>query len=219
MLNRKNYLLIVASSLILTSLLGCKVEVSSDDDEKQETATEFVDRVNKELIPMNEEGAKVAWVAQTYITDDTQELEALSSEKFLAYNSEIIEQTKDLDLTGADAKTLRAINIIKTGSTLPAPNDAEKRAELATIMSGLGATYGKGKYCPDGEASCKSLGELSNVLVTSRDYDEQLEAWKGWRTISPAMKKDYARFVELSNEGAQELGLKIPVISGKVATI
>ena len=30
--------------------------------------------------------------------------------------------------------------------------------------------------------------------------------WEGWHTISPPMRKDYARFVELSNKGAKELG-------------
>ena len=30
----------------------------------------------------------------------------------------------------------------------------------------------------------------------SRDWDEQLEAWKGWHTISRPMRKDYRRFVE-----------------------
>lgn len=205
----KKYLYLLGAGLLAASLLGCKADITIGDDAKSsENAEEFVARVNSELRVLGNESAKTAWIAATYITDDTQALEAASSEKLLAYNSKTIEQTKDLDLNGADAKTLRAINIIKTGSTLPAPNDAEKRAELATIMSGLGATYGKGKYCPDGEASCKSLGELSNTLATSRDYDEQLEAWKGWRTISPVMKKDYARFVELSNEGAQELGFE-----------
>ena len=32
------------------------------------------------------------------------------------------------------------------------------------------------------------------------------EAWEGWHTISPPMRKDYQRFVELSNKGAKELG-------------
>ena len=212
MLNKTKISFIALAAAL--ALAACSAEMNIEDgkmsasanNKKQETAKEFVDRVNKELVPMNEEGAKTAWIAATYITDDTQMLEAISSEKFLAYSSKIIEETKDLDLTGADAKTLRAINIIKTGSTLPAPNDAEKRAELATIMSGLGATYGKGKYCPTGPDSCKNLGELSKTLATSRDYDEQLAAWVGWRTVSPEMKKDYSRFVELSNEGAKELG-------------
>ena len=30
--------------------------------------------------------------------------------------------------------------------------------------------------------------------------------WEGWHTISIPMRKDYARFVELSNKGARTLG-------------
>lgn len=211
MLNRKNYVWLSASILLMLSLIACTAEVTTDDASKpqeaaQETANEFVDRVNEELVELYDEGSKVAWVAATYITDDTQALEAASSEKFLEFESKTIEDTKNLNLTGADEKTLRAIKLIKGGSSLPAPNDAEKRAELATIMSSLGATYGKGKYCPDGKDSCKTVGELSRIMATSRDYAEQLEAWKGWRTISTGMKPEYARFVELANEGAKELG-------------
>ena len=42
----------------------------------------------------------------------------------------------------------------------------------------------------------------------SRDPKELLDAWIGWHTISPPMRKDYARLVELANEGARELGYK-----------
>jgi peptidyl-dipeptidase A len=43
-------------------------------------------------------------------------------------------------------------------------------------------------------------------MAESRDPDELLKIWEGWRTISPPMKSDYARMVEIINEGAQELG-------------
>jgi peptidyl-dipeptidase A len=51
-----------------------------------------------------------------------------------------------------------------------------------------------------------ALGELEDILAKSRDYDENLEAWVGWRTISPPMRDGYRRFAELANEGAIELG-------------
>ena len=66
--------------------------------------------------------------------------------------------------------------------------------------------YGSGQYCPNGPDSCKSLGELVNVLAQVRDYDAQLDAWLGWRTVSPEIRPKYERFVTLANEGARELG-------------
>ena len=43
-------------------------------------------------------------------------------------------------------------------------------------------------------------------MAEVRDPKRLLEVWEGWHTISPPMRKDYARFVELSNKGARELG-------------
>ncbi len=208
------------SVLLSTSVLafmGCSGELTVDDGKIEtaemtmksaESAEDFVARINKEATEIGNDYARKAWVAATYITDDTQAIEAKASEDWLKFNSETIEATKDLDLDGADEKTLRAIKLIKLGGSMPAPNDAKKRAELAKIASRMGAEYGKGKYCPDGEDSCRDLGDLSRTLAQSRDYDEQLEAWQGWRTISPKMREDYQRFVELTNEGARELGFK-----------
>jgi peptidyl-dipeptidase A len=65
--------------------------------------------------------------------------------------------------------------------------------------------YGRGTFCrADGD--CLALGELEDILAESRNADELLEAWEGWRTVSPPMKDLYARQVELANEGAAQLG-------------
>ena len=52
----------------------------------------------------------------------------------------------------------------------------------------------------------KSDRELENIMAESRNPDELLEVWKGWRTISPPIRDLYSRFVELGNEGARDLG-------------
>lgn len=45
-------------------------------------------------------------------------------------------------------------------------------------------------------------------MRTSRDYDELLWAWKGWRDATgPFMKDNYAEFVSLSNEAVRKLGM------------
>jgi peptidyl-dipeptidase A len=69
-------------------------------------------------------------------------------------------------------------------------------------------TYGKGKYCPSGPASCQDLEELSKTLAESRDPKALLEAWTGWHAISKPIRQDFVRYVELANKGARQLGFK-----------
>ncbi len=66
--------------------------------------------------------------------------------------------------------------------------------------------YGAAKYCPKGRTPVRIKPSSANILATSRNYDELTEAWTGWHSTARPIRKDYVRFVELANEGAQELG-------------
>ncbi|MCW8833191.1 MAG: M2 family metallopeptidase, partial [Colwellia sp.] len=101
----------------------------------------------------------------------------------------------------------RQLDILKQSLVLPAPQDSAKSAELAKIGAELGSMYGKGSYTTK-EGKKLSLGDMTSTMATSRDYDELLEMWTGWREISPAMKPLYTRQAELANEGANGLGYK-----------
>jgi peptidyl-dipeptidase A len=88
------------------------------------------------------------------------------------------------------------------------PSDPKEAEELTTIASRLRATYGKGKWCPDSARAegCHNIDDVTRVLANSRNEPELRREWEGWHTVSPPMRKDYVRFVELSNKGARELG-------------
>jgi peptidyl-dipeptidase A len=70
--------------------------------------------------------------------------------------------------------------------------------------------YGRGSWCPPGVAAgddaCLDIGEITQLLSTSRDPKELEAAWNGWHAIARPMRAKYRRFVELGNEGARELG-------------
>ena len=70
------------------------------------------------------------------------------------------------------------------------------------------AKYGSGKYCPQGPESCRDETKLKAVLESSRNYDELLDAWTGWHSTAKPMRADYARYVELANEGARGFGFE-----------
>jgi peptidyl-dipeptidase A len=174
-----------------------------------ESAGELVTRANRELLASGTELNATDWVQNTYITPDTQLINARANERNLASVTRLIQQAKRFDGQRLDPDTARSLQLLKLivleqGPQTPAPDEATKRAELSGIATRLQATYGEGKYCVAGK--CRNLDELSATLATNRDYATLTDAWAGWHSIAKPMRADYTRFVALANEGARELG-------------
>ncbi|MFQ5608674.1 MAG: M2 family metallopeptidase [Woeseiaceae bacterium] len=170
-----------------------------------ETAEEFVARMNSELAELIEEGAAAGWVYSTYITVDTAKLQAKTNEQYAAWHSRAVKASLRYDDEDLAPETRRALDLLKLSTSAPAPDDAAKRRELAEITTRMEGMYGAGEYCDDA-GNCRGGQELEEFMTSSRDYDALLDAWQGWRSIAVPMRDDYTRFVELANEGAGELG-------------
>src|SRR5688500_9400782 len=72
----------------------------------------------------------------------------------------------------------------------------------------MDGAYGRAKCGPDPKDSSPCLDEqtIIQIMATNRDPKRLHAVWEGWHSTSMAMRQDYARFVELSNKGATELG-------------
>ena len=195
-------------------------------------AKRFVEQVDKDLRRLWVARDRAGWVNQNFITDDTEALSAAGEEATAAYVTEAISKAHKFDgVKGVDPVVARQLLLLKLAQVVPAPSNADERRELAELQSGMTAIYGKGQSCPaagsplfgrgdaapagGGDAKsaggaqtqkCLKLDDLSRVLKKSRKYDELLEAWKGWHSIAPVMKDKYARYAELGNKGAKEIG-------------
>ncbi|MCH7636938.1 MAG: M2 family metallopeptidase, partial [Proteobacteria bacterium] len=170
-----------------------------------ETADEFIDRVNAEYKEQWREKDAAEWVYTTYITIDSAHTFSLANERFAAWRSRMVKESLAYADQEVSAETRRALDFLKLGALLVAPDDDAKRKEQAQILADLQGSYGAGKYCRNDE-ECFGGQKLENLMEQSRDYDELLEYWVGWRTISVPMRDQYERYVELANEGAIELG-------------
>lgn len=193
------------------SMTGCAIGFSAAPDESSAdapTAAEaqaFLANYDREIRQHAAEAARAAWVQATYITPDTQRLAAKTYERYLAWNSAQALAARRFDGLALDADSQRQLQLLRLSNGVP--SDLQLLAELTEIGSGLEARYGSGRYCPDGDAAdCQDLGALEDILARSRDPQALQEAWSGWRTVAPPMRADYARFVELQNIGARELG-------------
>ena len=191
--------LMFCGSLLFSTQLYAKKPSASD-------AQKFIEKVEKTYIEEGEYAAKIAWVQSNFITEDTVWLGAKSNEKMTALGVSYAIEAAKYDETKLPADIRRKMNMLKNGLTIAAPTDEKKNKELAQISSELGAMYGTGKYCQGEE--CQTLNDLEAIMTSSRDSNELLSAWKGWRTITPDMKPKYAKMVELANEGATKLGFK-----------
>lgn len=173
-----------------------------------EEATKFVNDAEARLAELNVEANRASWVQSTYITPDTQALAARANELLINAGVELAKSAARFDNIEVPYDIRRKLETIKLALTSPGPADPALTAEMTRIASDLEAAYGAGKYCPPGKSgdACLDVNEISNIMRTSRNPQELLDAWRGWATIAPPMRDKYTRFVELMNEGSRDLG-------------
>ncbi len=172
-------------------------------------AEKFIIDAEKKLFELNLKYSRADWVKSTFITDDTEALSADANNAVIAAVTELADQSRRFDGLDLPYDVARKIKLLKLSLVLPAPKDPAERDELTKLAASLEGDYGKGKYCPEGDkGKCLSLGDMEEIMANSRDPEELKRIWLGWHQVSPPYRKNYARFVELSNKGAREMGFK-----------
>ena len=171
-------------------------------------ARAFVERANETLMDLTIRAERAAWVQANFITHDTEILAAEANERLIATAVDMAKQASRFDALELPPDVRRQIDVLKRAITMPAPGDPELTRELTRIATAMESNYGRAQYCPDGAAGddCLDVGEITGIFAESRDPAELLDVWVGWRTTSPAIRDEYERFVELTNQGARELG-------------
>lgn len=203
------------SAIALTvalSLTACGEKSENEADAAKKAAPTiaeaeaFMRDAEQKLYEEGNSFSRKAWVQANFITVDTNMIVAEADEAFTLLGVKLANEAKRFDGLDLPPELARKMTMLKAALTLPAPDDVGKTAELATIKANLDATYGTGKVEMEGETL--SLGQVSDILAQDRDPERLLAAWDGWHKISKPMKNDYARMVDIANEGAVELGYK-----------
>ena len=189
--------------IALVVLAGCGGRKATPEE-----ARKFIDDAEQKLLALGVEAGRADWVQATYITDDTEALSAKIDERAIAATVDYAKQAARFDGLQLDPVTDRKLKLLKLSLTIATPSDPQESEELTRIVAGMEGMYGKGKYCPGGPETCQDLEQLSKTLGESRDPKKLLDLWTGWHAIARPMKKDFTRYVELANKGAQQLGFK-----------
>ena len=171
-------------------------------------AKKFLEEVDATFTRLSLEANRAGWVAQNFITTDTEALDARATQAFADASSRFAKDAVRFDTVDVPADQRRQLNLLKVSLTIATPSDPKEAEELTTLVSSMRAVYGKGKWCPDASKPdhCLNIDDITKLLATSRNEKEIRDAWEGWHTISPPIRKNYQRFAALSNKGAKELG-------------
>jgi peptidyl-dipeptidase A len=201
---RKFALVVLLSASTAAAQAAPKAAPASD-------AERFLARAERALDSLGVRASRAQWVQENFITDDTEILNAEASRDLAVAIQQLAMEATKYEKGNLSPALKRKFLLLKLTLTAPPPSDGAKATELSKLTSSLDADYGKGTYCRKSKADpakqeCLQQQDLSRILATSRDPTALLDAWRGWHTISVPMRTRYARFVELSNEGARGLG-------------
>ena len=169
-------------------------------------ARAFIADAEARLLELWIAAGRADWVRSTYINDDTNALAAAANAALMAATTELSAAAARFDAPDLPSDLARKLNLLKTSLSAVAPSEPALQRELAEIITAMEGIYGTGTYCPPGADECLDLTAMERLFATVRDTDELVETWAGWRAVAPPIRPLYARFVELANAGARELG-------------
>jgi len=197
-------LLIAGQALWVSGLFAAQPTIAD--------ARKFLEDAEQRLLVLANEAQQASWVQENFITSDTESLAALENERATDEQVRLAKESKRFDALTLPPDLARKMRLLRIGFTLATPADPKQSEEVSRLAAELDGMYGKGKYCPPALASsdkkCLDIGDITRIMAASSNPGELLDAWKGWHAIAPPMRKDFTRFVELSNKGAHELGFR-----------
>jgi peptidyl-dipeptidase A len=212
----KNYKSAISAAAMSVALMSAPVMANEAASESAidnhaempsvEQAQAFIADAEKQIDEYLLEAARIAWVNATYLTHDTNALAAASG----ADGTEMsvgfaLEAAKYADVPGLSQEDKRKLDKMRGGIVLPAPTTAGAATELNQIATDLQSQYGQGRGMLHGEPINGS--DIEAAMGTNRNPDDLKEMWASWHdNVGAPMKDDYARMVEIANEGAVELG-------------
>jgi peptidyl-dipeptidase A len=168
-------------------------------------ADKFVAAAEAEVADFSTFGAQASWVNETYITDDTDAVNARVGTIGTQMGVRLAKQAAQYQaVPGLSFDTRRKLDLLRDGLTLAAPDKPGAANEINTISTRMQSLYGKGKGTAKGIAT--SGNDLEALMATVRDPAQLTEMWTSWHKVGAPMRGDFARLVEISNQGAKALG-------------
>uniref|UniRef100_A0A5F8GD19 Angiotensin-converting enzyme n=1 Tax=Monodelphis domestica TaxID=13616 RepID=A0A5F8GD19_MONDO len=147
-----------------------------------------------------EEYVRLSWAYNTNITDENSKIMNLEvSQHTLQFGT----RARQFDTSNFQKSSVKRLleKLQDLGRAALSTTDLN---EYNNVLLKMESVYSKAKVCQE-NGSCLPLDpDLTNLMAVSRDYDNLLWAWKGWRDVTgQAILPSFPEYVDLSNKAAQ----------------
>jgi peptidyl-dipeptidase A len=172
-----------------------------------EIAERFVADAERKLHDAARRFMRADWVATTYIIPDTVAILDEEKVRMSALSTELAREAlryRDAD-PNLDYDTRRKLTLLLRTIGRPAPPDPARNADMQAAAGRMAAHFALARIRTADGAEL-TVDEIGAALRSSRDPETLARLWMGWYDAAPPSPVDYARYVELANEGARTLG-------------
>ncbi|MBA2933539.1 M2 family metallopeptidase [Sphingomonas sp. CGMCC 1.13654] len=178
----------------------------SDPPSSPAVVDAFVQKVEADSVPLTQAANQANWVSWTDITDDTAAIAARANATLTTAQVGWAEKAAGYaKIPGLSFNTRRKLDLLREDIALPAPSTPGAADTLGDLTAKLTAIYGRGQGTLGGRPI--SGTDIEAAMGTERDPAKLAEMWTSWHDqVGTPMKPDYGRIVEISNQGARELG-------------
>jgi peptidyl-dipeptidase A len=173
-------------------------------------AEDWVNGLDETLKTLLNELGNANWNYTTNLTDENAaKLEVVQSrlDNLVADDLQSARQFLQNASNICNATALRLIRLFSNYMIPPVADDPNTRSRINQLVNSMSETYSTA-FITDSEGRENRLDpELTEIMATSRDYDQLVWAWQGWRNVTGhVMKARYVELVDKMNEAAVDNG-------------
>uniref|UniRef100_A0A8C2A5F1 Angiotensin-converting enzyme n=1 Tax=Cyprinus carpio TaxID=7962 RepID=A0A8C2A5F1_CYPCA len=166
-------------------------------------AKQFLEEYNSTAEEVWNAYTEASWTYNTDITEANKEI-MLQKNLEMANHTKIYGlEARKFDTSDFQDESVKRI-LTKLSDLERAALSEDDLIEYNNLLASMETLYSVATVCKN-QSTCLPLDpDLNKIMAESRDYDELLFAWQGWRNASGReLRSSYKRYVELANLAAK----------------
>ncbi|XP_008402714.1 angiotensin-converting enzyme 2 [Poecilia reticulata] len=198
------------SAGILVVLLAVSSAVSLVTADVESEARAFLERFDENASDKMYKYSLASWAYNTDITQENLDKESEQGQIWSTFYTQMSEESRNYPIDQISDPVIK-MQLISLQDKGAGALSADKASHLNKVMGEMSTIYSTATVClKDDPLNCQTLEPgLEHVMSNSRNYEERLHVWEGWRKeVGKRMRPLYEDYVDLKNEAAKLNGFQ-----------